>query len=363
MANGYAGLVNTPNFLGMLFNSNVNKTQFLTLIGGTDGANAMITANPEFPISVRYALDNPSQPAITEADSVGAAAPTYFGLAQDVNVIQIFQEDVTVSRLRERAAGRLAGLNTAGMMPEQSDEEALQIMLHLEKMKRDMNYTALNGVYSAAGLTNTAAALKTRGMVAAVASNVVVGALSADNIDLVIRKIFDKGAFQQPTMFVNSANKVAISKLFLTQGLTAIERDRMVAGVHVEQLVTDFGRSVYIVVDNDVPADVVLIADLPFVKPVFTRDKETGEIITVKPLSQRGGRSFELYAEFGLDHGAEFYHGKLIIAEIDDWATETAYVVGDYVLQDEKQYKCLTAHTSGTFATDLAAAKWVQVGA
>ena len=99
MNNGNAYLSNTPNFLGMLFNSNINKTQFLTLIGGTDGSNAEITTNPEFPISVRYAMSDGSQPAITEAQSVGAANPTYFGLSQDVNVIQIFQEDVTVSKV------------------------------------------------------------------------------------------------------------------------------------------------------------------------------------------------------------------------------------------------------------------------
>lgn len=40
------------------------------------------------------------------------------------------------------------------------------------------------------------------------------------------------------------------------------------------------------------------------------------------------------------------------------WATSTAYVVGDVVLQTNDAYYCATAHTSGTFATDLAASKW-----
>ena len=361
MSAGYAGLTNTPNFLGMLFNTNVNKTQFLSMIGGTDGANALITSNPEFPISVRYALDNPTQPAITESAAVGAGSPTYFGLSQDSNVIQIFQEDVTVSRLRERASGRLSGINTAGMLPEQSDEEALQIMLHLEKMKRDMNYTALNGVYSNAGLTNPAAALKTRGIINAITSNIVVGALDSDNVDMIVRKTFDKGAFEMPTLFVNSGNKIALSKLFFTEKLTEVERNRMVAGVAVERLVTDFGRDVYIVVDNDVPADTILLADIAFVKPVFTRDKETGEVIVVKPLSQRGGASHEIYAEFGLDHGAEFMHAKLLIGTVTAWLTATSYTLGAYVTQGGFTYKCLEAHTSGTFATDLAADKWIKI--
>jgi hypothetical protein len=43
------------------------------------------------------------------------------------------------------------------------------------------------------------------------------------------------------------------------------------------------------------------------------------------------------------------------------WATTTAYAVDDAVFQDNKLYICLIAHTSGTFATDLAALKWEEV--
>lgn len=42
-----------------------------------------------------------------------------------------------------------------------------------------------------------------------------------------------------------------------------------------------------------------------------------------------------------------------------DWATTTSYAVGDHVMNSGLGYKCLEAHTSGTFSTDLAAAKWV----
>lgn len=40
------------------------------------------------------------------------------------------------------------------------------------------------------------------------------------------------------------------------------------------------------------------------------------------------------------------------------WLTATAYVLGDLVYQSGSQYECIQAHTSGTFATDLSAAKW-----
>ena len=43
------------------------------------------------------------------------------------------------------------------------------------------------------------------------------------------------------------------------------------------------------------------------------------------------------------------------------WATSTAYVRGDFVNESSLLYKCVTAHTSGTFATDLAAGDWILV--
>jgi len=43
------------------------------------------------------------------------------------------------------------------------------------------------------------------------------------------------------------------------------------------------------------------------------------------------------------------------------WVTAAAYVVGDVRLLSTtgECYRCIVAHTSGTFATDLAASKWV----
>lgn len=64
--------------------------------------------------------------------------------------------------------------------------------------------------------------------------------------------------------------------------------------------------------------------------------------------------------EFG-HHYVRFYknHGRLSVSTADSWVTSTDYVAGDYVTQSATIYFCLTSHTSGTFATDLAAGKWV----
>lgn len=43
------------------------------------------------------------------------------------------------------------------------------------------------------------------------------------------------------------------------------------------------------------------------------------------------------------------------------WLTATAYAKYDVVVQSNNTYVCCTAHTSGTFATDLAAVKWILI--
>ena len=63
--------------------------------------------------------------------------------------------------------------------------------------------------------------------------------------------------------------------------------------------------------------------------------------------------------EFGAEY-IRFYkdRGQIQTSGVAAWLTGTAYVVGDLRTEASVTYYCLVAHTSGTFATDLAAAKW-----
>jgi hypothetical protein len=45
------------------------------------------------------------------------------------------------------------------------------------------------------------------------------------------------------------------------------------------------------------------------------------------------------------------------------WITATAYLKGAFVTQGGNTYRCDIAHTSGVFATDLAALKWILTNA
>jgi len=62
------------------------------------------------------------------------------------------------------------------------------------------------------------------------------------------------------------------------------------------------------------------------------------------------------------DEYLRFYKdgGQIVAPDAPDaWVTATDYVDGDFVEESSTTYRCVEAHTSGTFATDLAAGKWV----
>lgn len=68
-----------------------------------------------------------------------------------------------------------------------------------------------------------------------------------------------------------------------------------------------------------------------------------------------------LIIEIG-DEYMRFYKNNAAIelSSAASWITSTAYIVGEYTEESGVIYYCIEAHTSGVFATDLAADKWVS---
>ena len=128
--------------------------------------------------------------------------------------------------------------------------------------------------------------------------------------------------------------------------------------------------------------------ELPFQSNVFWEDARTWAEIT--PSSGLiswdvlgDARNIEVYTldprETRLAASVQFFTDKTGISVSEDlntvwvswtpriykfnttaWLTSTAYVVGDVrTVSNLECYRCIVAHTSGTFATDLAASKWV----
>lgn len=72
---------------------------------------------------------------------------------------------------------------------------------------------------------------------------------------------------------------------------------------------------------------------------------------------------FSSFTQFQLEFGSGYVRFWSNDAQVEvtpggAWLTATAYALGDAVTQSGTTYYCMEAHTSGTFATDLAAEKW-----
>ena len=64
-----------------------------------------------------------------------------------------------------------------------------------------------------------------------------------------------------------------------------------------------------------------------------------------------------------VDDGTNYIEAGGSGGGISEWLTGVNYTVGSIAHVNNKIYKTLIAHTAGTFATDLAAAKWVELSA
>lgn len=71
----------------------------------------------------------------------------------------------------------------------------------------------------------------------------------------------------------------------------------------------------------------------------------------------RGHTGVAIYVE-GTFNAGSIEAGKIYRLNRGAWVTATDYEIGDRVTEAGVGYLCLIAHTSGTFATDLAAARW-----
>lgn len=95
----------------------------------------------------------------------------------------------------------------------------------------------------------------------------------------------------------------------------------------------------------------------------FVRETKNSAVVSrLIPFSYNNTQTFAI--EVGAGYFRFHTQGAVLLAGSPAaWVTTHAYVLGDLVVQGGTNYYCLVAHTSGTFATDLAAAKWYAMPA
>lgn len=160
-----------PNYAGELFALTPSETPLLSAIGGLTGGG--MTSSTEFEWQT-YDLRDPGQNTAVE----GATAPTAGERvrANVRNVAQIHQDKVSLSYTKQATSGMLT---TAGAAPFRgvdgsnpvSSELDWQTEQAIKQIALDVNFSFINGKY--ANPTTNATARKTRGLIAAMTSNVV----------------------------------------------------------------------------------------------------------------------------------------------------------------------------------------------
>ncbi|MCG7607092.1 DUF5309 family protein [Mycobacterium sp. CnD-18-1] len=307
---GLGTTYNLPNYVGELFSASPEDTPFLSAIGGlTGGVGVNSTLFTWSSYDLRPAADDRQR-------AEGADAPTAEGRARAIgsNVLEIHQEQVSVSYTKSAATNQFAGTApfVGGTNPVQ-DELAWQLMQEFKQIARDVEKSFITGTYNMPTDNNTNR--KTRGIIEAITTNVVDvagAALTADDVLDLMQLVWENGGIQEAetrTVLVGGAVKRQLSKLFITDK-NYREQSRNIAGVNVQSIETDFGV-VNLMLDRYVPSDTLIVSSLEECSPRFLEVPGKGHFFA-EPLAKTGASDkVQLYGEIGLSYGNERKHGKI----------------------------------------------------
>lgn len=295
------------NYSGALFNKGNTRTPLSSMIGG----NAKITDHVEFVTGQEYATVGGAQPEISENASLTAPEVTSVTRAQKTNVTQIFHEAIGVSYGKMSNMGTLSGLNVAGQQANPQTELDFQIAAKLQKVQRDIEYTFVNGVYQRA--TNDNTANKTRGILNAIESNVIdsKGVFDVWTIADLMKMVYESNA---PTeglvLMMDAASMIKLNQSCADNGLTAIPAAREINGIKVDEIVTPMGV-VALRIGEFLPAGTAMLLNVDAMAPVYQPVPGKGNFFVEELAKAGAGSTYQLFGQIGLDHGPEWYHGKI----------------------------------------------------
>ena len=355
---------NINNFTGELFRVGGQRTPFLSATGGLNGGKVLQSTFWQIQAADSHTVS--SEP--TKAQE-GAAPTEYLGRDRVAytSVTQIFHKGVKMTYTAmatyqhqnpftlsadayngsdgDGTVTAGAELGLAGGNPI-VDEFAEQLSLALEKVAREVEWFAFNGTFSdGANVTPGAGTREMRGLSEWVALNAnannstaptFVGGnvyyndatgdgtgadqvLSWDAIAESLKRLYDAHApMQQPVLCVTPKQLLDLNKELLNNSLSGTQaailpRDRSIAGVDIDTIVTPFGSIGMMVIDpNIMPDNNAFILDFAFIQPVFTNIPGYGTVF-VRDIDQDDYArvSKAIYMEMGYDFGPPSYHLKI----------------------------------------------------
>jgi len=295
-------------YSGALFNKGNTRTPLSSIIGG----RAKTVNHVEFVTGQEYATGDGAQPAISEAASLTAPYASVVTREQKTNVTQIFQYAVGISYGKMSNMGTLSGTNIANQSGNPISELDFQTGAKMAKAAADMEYTFINGSYNKATADNEVN--KTRGLVEAITTNVIDAGGKPAGLWLVadlIKMVHESNApVEGLVLWCDATTMYQIHADASQNGLTIVPAARDVNGIYLNRLLTPLG-DVYLYLGAYLPAGTALLLDLDVIAPVFQPVPGKGNFFLEELAKSGAGSKYQLFGQVGLDHGPEWYHGKL----------------------------------------------------
>lgn len=323
MATGQVTVAAAVPYLGELFQSSKRPNTLLRMLGGIQGG-VIESTSKEFPIGVFWDLRAPAQPANLE----GAAAPAaqHRALTQATNVVQIFHEKVSASYLSQsdKAVSGVVPIPQGGAQGQMQNprDPAFQVMAALATIAQDANYSFLRGIYQNPA-DPAGSALKTRGILTAITTNVVdkSGESAPDAatyrgwIQLLVQTVITTNGYNPDDTWTLMAGTVEFNNVQAAFEALASNRtpeSREIAGMKVRQLYTRFGV-LNLALEPDMPDDTVGLFNMGAAGIVGLPVPGKG-ILFEEPLYKQGSSDeTQIYGQLGIAHGPEYFHGKLVV--------------------------------------------------
>ncbi len=300
---------NVPNYSGLLYNKAATDTPFLNMISG----NVKYTNSVEFVCGQYYTSEEGEIPEVSETASLTAPAATFVTRNQMSNVTQIFHESVAISYAKQSNMATLSGINIAGQTANPQDELDFQIANKMNKIKRSIEKAFIAGEYNKA--TSDSEVNKTRGIANAITSNITAAAGKALDMWLVndiVTKIANAGGnISELVILMNSANLLQLHGNAIEMGMPIGESYTGAFGIQVRDLILPVGTTIKVGLGAFIPEGTALVINPSVCAPVEQPVPGKGNFFLEELAKTGAGTKYQIFGQIGLDHGPEWFHGKI----------------------------------------------------
>ena len=306
-----------PNYSGLLYNKANTKTPFLNMISG----GVKYTNSVEFVCGQFYTSEEGEIPEISETASLTAPTASFVKRSQISNVTQIFMDSVAISYAKQSNMATLSGVNLAGQQANPQDELSFQVARKMEKLKRSIEKTFIQGTYNKA--TTDATVNKTRGMVAAITTNVISAESGKGDskvnapldmwlVNDLVQKINDNGGdISNIVLLMNSVNLLQLHGDAIEMKMPIGEAYMSAYGIQIRDLILPVGTTVHLAIGEFIPTGTVLAINPSVIGPVEQPVPSKGNFFLEELAKTGAGTKYQIFGQIGLDHGPEWFHGKI----------------------------------------------------